>query len=293
MRISFITDEATQSFREAVELAGTLGLEGLELRSVEDLPIDRVPADRLRAWKRELDAAGLGVPCVAGSFYKCEPGDPAVIRGELLKLERLCDAADILDCGYIRGFTFFSSPLRKLTLDELLRFFAPASDILRKRGKVLLLEADPSVNTTNHASLAGVLDRLDPELYGAVYDAGNDLYDPLRETPYPAGYEVIKPYLRHVHVKDAVYGPDGEAVCLAPGRGLVDWPAILRRLMADGYRGWLSLEPHYRTDTVLTEEQMRLPQGSSFSKGGKGAVAQSAAALRTLIAEAEKAGEQL
>ena len=37
MKISFITDEVTQSFDEAVRFARQNGLAGLELRSVEDI----------------------------------------------------------------------------------------------------------------------------------------------------------------------------------------------------------------------------------------------------------------
>ena len=37
MKISFITDEVTQSFDEAVRFARQNGLAGLELRSVEDV----------------------------------------------------------------------------------------------------------------------------------------------------------------------------------------------------------------------------------------------------------------
>ena len=71
MKISFITDEVTQSFDEAVRFARQNGLAGLELRSVEDTAIDMLPAETLRAWRRRLDAEGLTVCGLAGSFYKC------------------------------------------------------------------------------------------------------------------------------------------------------------------------------------------------------------------------------
>lgn len=45
MKISFITDEVTQSFDEAVRFARQNGLAGLELRSVEDTAIDMLPAE--------------------------------------------------------------------------------------------------------------------------------------------------------------------------------------------------------------------------------------------------------
>ena len=103
MKISFITDEVTQSFDEAVRFARQNGLAGLELRSVEDTAIDMLPAETLRTWRRRLDAEGLTVCGLAGSFYKCAP-EPDAVEAELAKLERLCAAADILGCAFIRGF---------------------------------------------------------------------------------------------------------------------------------------------------------------------------------------------
>lgn len=283
MKLSFITDEATQSFEEAVAFARRLGLSGLELRSVEDQPIDRIPRETLRAWRKRLDGEGLAVPCLSGSFFKCgfrEDEGP-----ELEKLARLCAAAETLDCRLIRGFAFFRPEEGMLPPQALAPRLERLGEMLRSRGLRLLLEADPSVNTTNHAALASLLELLDPAAFGAIYDPGNDLYDPLGEIPYPNGYEAIRPYLAHVHVKDAVYGAGGGPVCVAPGEGLVGWGAVLRRLRADGYSGWLSLETHYRKRAVLTEEQMRIPQGRSFTEGGLEATEESALALGRLLEE--------
>ena len=58
---------------------------------------------------------------------------------------------------------------------------------------------------------------------------------------------------------------------------------LLRRLAADGYAGWLSMETHYRLDSHLTEEQMRLPGGAGFSAGGAAATAESVAALKDIL----------
>ncbi len=50
----------------------------------------------------------------------------------------------------------------------------------------------------------------------------------------------MRPWLRYVHVKDAL--ADGKVV--AAGEGVARWPELLRRLRADGYDGFFSLEPH-------------------------------------------------
>lgn len=288
MNLSFITDEATQSFDTAVAFAKDHGLAGLELRSAEDTPIDRIPLRTLYRWRATLDGEGLAVPCVSGSFYKCAADDADARAAEMEKLARLCDAADALGCGLIRGFAFFRPESGPIPPERLAPYFDEPAALLRKRGKRLLLEADPSVNTSNHKALAALLALLDPTLFGAVYDPGNDLFDPLREQPYPAGYQAVRPHLAHVHVKDAVYGLAGDPVCVAPGQGLVGWPELLRRLIADGYEGWLSLETHYRKNVLLSEELMRLPQGSAFTQGGMEATAESAQALCALLAAAGK-----
>lgn len=282
MKISFITDEATQNLEEAIALAKACHLDGLELRSVEDTPIDMASREQLTRWKKQLDSAGLGVSNLAGSFFKCAPRDWAP---EMDKLERLCDAADILECDTIRGFAFFAPESGPAITKEILDAFVPAVERLHRRGKRLLLEADPSVNTTNHAALAALLEQLDDPAFGAIFDPGNDLYDPLRERPYPDGYQAILPYVVHVHIKDAVYTAGGEPECVRIGDGLVNYPAVLAALAGDGYDGWLSLETHYRKNVVLTEEQMRLPQGSAFSLGGMAAMEESIQALQELLAE--------
>ncbi len=281
MRLAYITDEATQDLRQAAELAKKLGFSGVELRSVEDTPIDRIPIRRLREYRRLLDGEGLAVCDLASSFYKCPLAEAP---GELDKLKRLCDGAEELGCGHIRGFAFFAQGAPAVT-DEILDAFGPAGEILRERGKRLLLEADPSVNTPNHAALGALLARLDAPEFGAIYDPGNDLYDPGRERPYPEGYLAVKPWLAHVHIKDALLNAAGEPECVKIGTGWVDYPGLLAALRRDGYKGYLSLETHYRVGAGISEALMRQPGGAAFSQGGMAATVESAQALRKLLEE--------
>ena len=286
MKRAFITDEATQDFEEAVGLALELGYEGLELRTVNDTPIDLVPPALLRAFRARLDGEGLCVCALASSFFKCERTAAAISR-ELEKLERLCLAADILGCDMIRGFSFFAPECGALPPEALAPCYAEAVRLLEARGKLLILEADPSVNTTSHRALAALADAIGSPRVRLLYDPGNCLYDPGRETPYPDGYEAVRPRLAHVHVKDAVR-EGAESRCVKVSTGGVDWPALLKRLKADGYDGWLSLETHYRAGAQLSEEQMKRPGGAGFTSGGMAATLESALALNALLKGVEE-----
>lgn len=168
-------------------------------------------------------------------------------------------------------------------MERVLKAFESSAEILKRYGKRLLIEADPSVTTTNHRAVADLLKQLDSQVFGAIYDPGNDLFDPLKELPFPDGYQAVKPYLVHIHIKDAVFDKSGEPVCVAPGSGKVGYQELLKQLKVDGYNSWLSLEPHYRKDIRLTEAQMRMPQGTAFSEGGEEAVVESILALRKML----------
>lgn len=283
VKLSFITDEATQDLKEAIALAQEHGMSGVELRSVENTPIDQIPMERLKEYKQWLDAAGLKVCNLASSFFKCLPREAG---GEIDKLRRLCDAADILECRTIRGFVFFADENGPEVTDEMVTLFTPAVDMLQARGKQLLIEADPSVNTTNHAAVAAFLERLNSHAVGAIYDPGNDIFDPGREVPYPDGYEAVKKWVRHVHIKDAIRDENGAPRCVCVGTGWVDYPGLVRALCRDGYDGWMSLETHYRVNAAISDALMARPGGTAFSEGGMGATVESAEALRAIIREA-------
>lgn len=292
MKLAFITDEVTQSFEDAVALAKDQGLAGLELRSVEDRPIDQAAPEQVEAWRGLLEREGLSVSNLASTFYKCDLRDGAAVDSDQEKLVRLCRIAEAFDCQTIRGFAFFQAgPLCQM-LEEIVDAFARPLETLHKHNKCLLLEADPSVHGTNHRQLASILQALVQRygqavrpLIGAIYDPGNDVYDPEGEQPFPEGYRAIRPWLRHVHIKDAVQGPGGPE-CVRVGDGLVDYPGLLRALRSDGYEGWLSMETHYRAGRRIDEAAMRLPQGSDFSQGGLAAMVESIASLRRMQKEA-------
>ena len=287
MKRSFLTDEATQDFSAALDFAERFGFDGVELRSVENVPIDRIPLDTARAYKKALDARGLAVSDLASSFFKCSLDDREAVAENLRKLRRLCDLAEVFGCPYIRGFALFKGPGERLEdrMGEIAEQFREPLRLLESRGLTLLLESDPSVYTTNHQLLARLLDALDSPAAGAIFDPGNDIFDERGEVPYPDGYGYIRKYIRHVHIKDAVKNAAGEPECVRVGAGLVRYPELLAALKADGYQGYCSLETHYRLGARMSEELMRLPQGSGFSDGGMAATGESALALDRLLKE--------
>lgn len=284
MKLGVITDEVSQDIGEAVRFAREFGLDGVELRSVEDHSIDEITPERLKEIAGRIHDSGLSVCNLSSSFYKCSLDSEADAAQNIEKLKRLLEAAHLLGCGTIRGFSFFDTGDFDGRFDDICEKFTVPGELIRKEGVRLLLEADPSVFTTNCARLARLLSALDDPVFGAIYDPGNDIYDPNGEQPFPDGFNAVRPFIRHVHIKDACL-QDGRPHSVRVGTGSVPYPQILNALSETGYEGYLVLETHYRLNGVLTDEMLKLPGGQQFSLNAQGASRESMAELIRLTAD--------
>lgn len=82
--------------------------------------------------------------------------------------------------------------------------------------------------------------------FGIIYDPGNLLG---MDIDYKTGFELMKEYVHHVHLKDGYahyFGNDGfvpqRLCCTLMGKGNLDVPWIMERLKAVGYGGYVAVE---------------------------------------------------
>lgn len=282
MKLGIITDEVTQDIEKAVKFAKVHKLHGVELRSLEDTPIDLIPIKRIKEIRNILKCENLEVCNLSSSFFKCSIDSEEEYMENIEKLKRLMEIAHIFDCPYIRGFAFFKSGKFQDRLDDIVDKFQKPIDMLKSENIQLLLEADPGVFTTNNRGLSQVISKLNSKNIAAIYDPGNDIYDPEGEIPYPDGFQYIERYMAHVHIKDAKL-IDGKPKSLKVGTGDVPYKDILKKLKEINYKGYIVLETHYRPNVEIPEELMRLPMGSLFSLNGDIASEESMHALKSLL----------
>jgi len=264
-----ITDEISQDFEAAVQLAIKYHLEGLEIRSVWEKGPHELEKEDVDRILRILKGTGLEVPAISAPFFKCDIDDPDEYKAHIEILEKSIKLAYRLGARYIRGFTFWKKGNFAENLDKILSRFDVPLRILEREGFILVLESDPSVFASNAAQLVKVIRRIGSKHVRALWDPGNDIYDPEGEIPYPNGYELIKPYMVHMHLKDARKTDDGKIIGVPVGQGQVDYKGQFRRLLEDGYDGYVILETHYRPKHDISEELLALPKGSAFSYLGR------------------------
>ncbi len=263
--LAVITDEVSQDLWEAADFARANGLSGLELRSVNGRgPFEWTQAD-VETVDQVRQAYGLEICCLALPFFKCGVDDEGAVQSHVAGLQRALERANRWQVPVVRGFAFWKG---SGSWAQALARYDRVAPLLRDAGVTLALETEPAVMTANASLLRRFLEELDRPEVMALWDPGNLPFDPEGERPYPEGYELLRGRVAHVHLKDAVgRGSEARAVCL--GTGVADIPRQLEALEADGYRGYLSLETHYRLGETLSEEAMRLPGGYAFSQGGR------------------------
>lgn len=267
-KLSVITDEVSQDLEVAAKFAYRFNLDGIEIRSVWGKNPHKLIED-ISAIKKILRKYGLKVSAIASPFFKADINNEKEYVEHINILKKCIFLAKSLDTYIIRGFTFWRRNNLYEFLDKIIEKFQKPIEIVESEGVLLGIENEPSTFIGNGKELALFLDKLKTKNVKAIWDPGNDIWDPSGEKPYPEGYNYIKKKIIHVHIKDGIrQGSEGKPECVILGEGEVDYTGQLRALKEDGYKGYLSLETHWRPKK-LSKELLYKPGGENFSYLGE------------------------
>lgn len=270
MKLSVITDEISQDFEHALDVMAEYGVKGAELRGLWSVNIaDLSRADVERA-QRSLRNHGMSVTCLATPVFKCDldlevasvegPMHLARARtmGEQMELLRRCAGlAHEFGTDLIRVFAFWrKGELSPAVEARIVDAFHEPVKIAEREGVTLVLENEHACLIGTGAETSRILSEVHSPRVRACWDPGNAFF--AGERAYPDGYEAVRPYMAHVHVKDAVIDADGVTPrwCVI-GEGKIGYDAHFHALRRDGYGGWVSLETHYIPDGGTAEDGSR------------------------------------
>ncbi|HIE03419.1 MAG TPA: sugar phosphate isomerase/epimerase [Candidatus Latescibacteria bacterium] len=264
------TDEVSQDLKVVLKVVEDYNLDGIEIRSLWDKPPQDL-VDEIPRLKEGLRDTGLKVCSIASPFFKCDIDSEDEYKEHLDILRRCIKLAQALDCTVIRGFTFWRKGRGAEDYwQRILDKFEEPVKISEQEGMTIGIENEASTMIGTGKVLAEFLKALDHPNVKATWDPANSVYDEhVKEEPYPEGYEAIKPFMVHMHLKDAGKDPKtGELVSVPIGDGVIDYRGQFRALIGDGYEGFVSLETHWRPK-ALSKEEVDKPGGSKFSESGE------------------------
>jgi L-ribulose-5-phosphate 3-epimerase len=267
-RLGILTDEVAEDFTEALDWIAAQGLRHVELRLVDGSHIVDADDRRVREIRRMVEDRGLFVSAIASPLFKCrlDPTRPVAagdmfgqkdesVDDHMAKLTRCIDIAKLAGTNKIRIFSFWRESDPAAHRHEIVHYLRKAAEEAARSGSLLLLENEPSCNGGYAHEIADLIRETDSPALRALWDPGNEAF--AGNEAYPAGYEAIRPYLAHVHLKDAYIGRDGTPRCVPLGSGDVPVMAQVKALSDDGYSGLYTIETHF------------LPAGGSRKSGSK------------------------
>ncbi len=243
IHLSAFADEISPNLDEQVTILQREGIRHLDLRSVWNINVLDLNDAQIRQVKQTLDARGIAVAAIGSPLGKVAIDSP--FEATLQKLERAIQVAQTLGTPFIRIFSFYP-PARaqganaaiEANRDEVTRRLRLMIERASTANITLLHENEREIYGDTITRCVDLMQSCEDEHFRTVFDPANFIQ--CAQIPYPDAYEALRPWLAYVHVKDAL--PNGSVV--AAGEGAGRWPDLLSRLRADGYNGFLSLEPH-------------------------------------------------
>ena len=239
--ISGFADEIDPQLDVQLKVVKDLGMEYICFRAADGKGVAEYTLEEVKERiLPRLNAAGVKVSSLGSPIGKIDIDDDAAYEKQLQQLDTLCQICNLLDCKYIRMFSFWM--LNKNPdewKDEVLKKLRGFAEIAAKYDVILIHENEKDIYGDTAARCAGLLDELASPNFKAAFDFAN--FVQCGENTAEC-WELLKEHVAYIHIKDAVSGKNENVVC-ATGDGQI--PAILRKaIREDGYEGFLTLEPH-------------------------------------------------
>ncbi len=239
MMLSGFGDEIATDLDEQLDVLQRVGLDLLDLRGAWGKNVLALSDAEVATIRESLAERGMRVSCVA------TPVGKAPIDGDIAEqqaaLTRGIEIAQALGTGNVRIFSYYipdgDEPERHR--DEVIRRLAALVDQAQAAGMTLLHENERGIYGDSPDRCLDLHETLDSPSFLALWDPGN--FASCGYRPYQDSWELLRPYIGYVHVKD--YDRAAKRVVVA-GAGDAEWPACLRALRDAGYNGVVSLEPH-------------------------------------------------
>ncbi len=227
------------NLEEKLAKAASMGFDGLELITTDPASLDR------SGLKSLLANANLKVSAIAsgGMAFAAKltllHADPAVANAAREKLDEMIDlaadlAAPVVTIGSFRGRIVGN---KQQSLRELADILRQAG--VRAAGSHVRLALEPlnryetDLLHTAKECLTFVLDDIGDPAVGILLDS---YHVNIEESSW------TEPYCQMMKAGKLFYVHLGDNNRLPPGKGLIDFPAILRTLNEGGYKGWITAE---------------------------------------------------
>jgi sugar phosphate isomerase/epimerase len=239
--IAIVTDEIALDIRTAITEGKKLGVRKYELRCIgsyeKRVPyIDKTDYDFI---KEQVANGSIQITALSPGTFKVTPSDTkAIERGMKETLPATFTMAKELGVPLIIIFSFTKDDTPET---KVCGYYEQIANMAAEHGLAVAIENEPGFYCDSGVTTARILKQMNMPNLGVNWDPANAIGT--GELPYPVGYEALKPFIRNVHVKDAII--DARRSCMLFGEGGVNWAGQISALMKDKVVAHVTLETHY------------------------------------------------
>lgn len=240
MKICFSTLGCPEwSWEDMLTAAKDLGFDGIEVRGIQkDMYAPHMKLFGVEQWesvKKRIQHLNLEISCLTSScfLFDQEKAEETVKEGR-----EYIDLASRLGVPYVRVLGDKDpAPGADIDLSFVADKLAGLAAYAKDRGVMLLIETNGVLASSS--VMLELLQRVNSEAVGVLWD----IHHPYRymEEKVEDTYRRLKPYIRHVHIKDSVI-QDGKVTYKMTGHGDVPVREAVTLLKEDGFQGYVSLE---------------------------------------------------
>lgn len=240
-KISGFTDEISSDLEKQVSTARELGLTYIAVRNINGRNIcEYLPEEVEGRILPVLNQNNMRVSSIGSPLGKIRAADDEAFRGQLRMAEQAARIARILQCKYIRIFSFYipEGDIPEKWGDVVAKKIKGYVDIFEGYGITALHENEKEIYGDSAERCAELFKRVNSKYFRGIFDFAN--FVQCRQRPGDA-YEILKNDVDYFHIKDASYKSGETEIC---GRGDGEIEKILQIAFRHGFDGFLTLEPH-------------------------------------------------
>jgi sugar phosphate isomerase/epimerase len=256
-QLTVITDELTQDFRQALNLADSIGLKTVEIRKIWNKNIALFTDDDLQRMKKYLNKKNMKISVISSPFGKCVLPNSLWATNKTASMsrnpnynmsffDRIVEIANFFDTPYIRFFNFLKmGPSSEKKWREMITLLKPYAQKAEKQKKILLLENESVAFSDTIANTIRFLDEINSPAVKLNLDPGN--FFSVNQPTSPEAYKVFydRNWVQHMHIKDARNRLlNLHSVFDVVGTGKINYKDLIQQALDNNYTGYFSLETH-------------------------------------------------
>jgi sugar phosphate isomerase/epimerase len=270
MYMTGFADEAAKGIEGQIRATQELGWTNIESRNIDGVNIHDLPDAVFDRVAGQLETAGVRINCFGSAIANWAKPINEPMDSSLAEAKRAIPRMQRLGTKLIRIMSF--AVLKDRSPDDQME-----QERFRRLREFVRLFADAGLtpvheNCMNYGGMGWTYTlRMLENVPGLklVFDTGNPAFTPdyVKSKPWPRQsawefYEHVRDHVAYVHIKDGTWDDTTQQITYThAGEGDGDVRRILKDLLARGYDGGISIEPHlsviFHEDKGETSEDVK------------------------------------